>query len=84
MITICNRKELLATFSAAEQARVRQALREHGIPHRTKTVGDNGRGNGMGRGRDGLGITGEYSCEYLIYVYKRDYEKAMAAVGKER
>lgn len=82
MITICNRKELLATFSAAKQARVRQALREQGIPHRAKTVGDNGRGNGMGR--DGLGITGEYSCEYLIYVHKRDYEKAMAAVGKER
>ena len=79
MITIFNRKELLTTFSLAEQSRVREVLAANGIDYRIKTVNPSARAHigGSGRGRTGsFGIHQDAAYQYSIYVHSRDYERA--------
>lgn len=85
MITIFNRKELCTTFDMKEQARVRDILAGNNIDYSVKTI------NRMStspvasgeRGRTGTyGQNSENMYEYIIYVRKADFEKAMNVVGK--
>ena len=84
MITIFNRKEVLVTFDMKEQARVRGILANNGVDYRIKTV------NRMspsavpagGRGRVGtVGQRPDTTLEYIFYVKKSDYEKALRLIS---
>lgn len=83
MITIFNRKLLIATMDMKKQSDLRYRLESAGIDY---TVGVKnlqssecfGTGN---RDRYGsVGINQNYSYEYKIYVYKKDYEKALKTI----
>lgn len=78
MITIFNRKELLCTFDMKKQAEVRDILWKFDIPYEVR-VSD--------RADIFLGGTvanpqAEHQTEYLIYVKKEDYEKALFLVQR--
>lgn len=74
MITIFNRKELIATFSSEHQAEVRQILGACGIEYSWKIIN-----NTPARGMAVRGTTfqGKRPSEYVIYVAKKDYDKAL-------
>lgn len=65
MITMFNRKELIAVSSLREYSDIRRLLMAEGIRNRTK----------MGRG-----IGGAAAESYAIYVREKDYDRAMAAI----
>lgn len=78
MITIFNRKELRTTFSMKEQIEIRNALRAAQIEHITKVINRNSSSPFRGE-RGGMGTLGqsiENAYEYIIYVRKKDYERA--------
>lgn len=80
MITILNRKELIITFDMKEQARVRSILADHGIDYHIKTVNRMSPSpvSAGARGRTGtFGQNHDTMLEYMIYVKKDDYEKAL-------
>lgn len=79
MITIFNRKELLCTFAMEVQANVRYTLSQNGIDYVVSTSDSSLRSRSAGR----LASAGDVTCEYHIYVKKKDYESA-AAVLKGR
>lgn len=74
MITIFNRKELTATFSSTHQAEVRQILGACGIDYSWKIIN-----NTPARGMAIRNSTfqGSRPSEYVIYVAKKDYDKAL-------
>ena len=83
MITIFNRKLLIATMDMKKQSDLRYKLESAGIDY---TVGVKnlqssewfGPGN---RDRYGsAGINQNYSYEYKIYVHKKDYEIALKTI----
>lgn len=65
MITMFNRKELIAVSSLREYSDIRRLLMAEGIRNHTK----------MGRG-----IGGAAAESYAIYVSEKDYDRAMAAI----
>jgi len=83
MITLFNRKELLATFSVKQQAEVRDRLAAAGIDYRVKTVNRNSPSPlSDTRARTGtLGQNMDLVYEYIIYVKRGDYEKALQFIG---
>lgn len=76
MITIFNRKELRITYSMRDKADIEEKLERSGIEYTVKS------GNFMSSGRNrGIpGINADAAYEYRIYVYKKDAEKAEAAL----
>ena len=82
MITLFNRKELLCTFDMKKQAEVRDILWKYDISYEVR-VSD--RADVFVGGRmtadDDLAVP-EHQTEYLIYVKKDDYEKAMFLVNR--
>ena len=86
MITVLNRKKLVAESSGEMAAKVRETLKTAGIPYATKTVQNHtalGKaihsGAGVGAYRGGLpssAFADQTSYVYFIYVRKKDYEKA--------
>lgn len=79
MLTVFNRRELLVTFSADEQVRVRDILAGHHIDYQVKTTNPSARAHigGSGRGRMGSAFVDQSAAyEYQIYVHKDDYERA--------
>ena len=83
MITIFNRKELLVTFDMKEQARIRTLLADHKIDYDIKTVNRMSAAPmaaGTRAHRGTFGLKGDNMCEYIIYVKKADYEKALRLV----
>ena len=66
MITIFNRRELIAVSSLQQYSEIRRLLAAEGIRNRTK----------MGRG-----IGGAASERYTIYVQEKDYDRARTAIG---
>ena len=82
MITVWNRKELLCTFDMKKQAEVRDILWKFDISYEVR-VSDRadffvgGRMiSGENNGRP------EHQTEYLIYVKKEDYERALFLVQR--
>ena len=78
MITIFNRKRLFSSFSAKAQASLREALAAHKIPYIVNAVNIAG---GFGRAdiraaAGGVGLNLDYAYEYVIYVRKKDYQRA--------
>lgn len=84
MITVFNRKELIATFSMEEQARVRNLLHDHGIGYFVKTVNRSSSSPFAAGSRSRSGSFGNRLSdmyEYFVYVHKADYECAKALIG---
>lgn len=86
MITILNRKKLLADSSAESAAKVREALKAAGIPYAVRTVQNH---TALGKAihtRAGVGAYGggmpassfsdQISYVYMIYVRRKDLAKA--------
>ena len=82
MITIWNRKELLCTFDMKKQAEVRDILWKFDISYevRVSDRADFFMGGRMAadHGDDAV----EHQTEYLIYVKKEDYDRAMFLVQR--
>ena len=86
MITILNRKRLLADPSGEAAAKTREALKAAGIPYAMRTVQNHtalGKaiqsGAGVGAYRGGMpasAFTDQSSYVYMIYVRRKDLEKA--------
>ena len=74
MITVFNRKEVAATFSDNTQAEIRQILGVCGIEYSWKIINHTPARGMAGRG---IAIHGKRPCEYVIYVARKDYEKAL-------
>lgn len=82
MITIWNRKELLCTFDMKKQAEVRDILWKFDISYEVR-VSD--RADFFAGGRmaaDGSDCNIDHQTEYLIYVKKEDYDRAMFLVQR--
>ena len=86
MITILNRKRLLADSSSEAAAKVREALKAAGIPYAMRTVQNHtalGKAIhssvGVGAYKGGMpasSFSDQISYVYMVYVRKKDYEKA--------
>lgn len=76
MIAFWNRKELTVTFSTERQSKIRELLKKNGIPYTYNVVS---RGSVRARGHSFGSV--QNSWEYIIYVHKRDYEKAKFLLG---
>ena len=82
MITVWNRKELFCTFDMKKQAEVRDILWKFDISYEVR-VSD--RADFFVGGRmtsDERGGRPEHQTEYLIYVKKEDYERALFLVQR--
>ena len=86
MIHLLNRKELVVTFKLEEQARVRDILAANGIDYRVKTVNRASPSpfSSGTRGRSGtFGLRTDAMYEYVIYVKKEDYGRAIHLVHEK-
>lgn len=84
MITIFNRKELRITHSMKEQSEIRNTLKAAQIEHITKAINRNSPSPFRGE-RGGMGTLGqkiEKAYEYIIYVRKKDYERAEHVINQ--
>lgn len=79
MITVFNRKELLCTFDMKKQAEVRDILWKFDISYEVR-VSDRADVFVGGRMNGDVSSAPEHQTEYLIYVKKEDYERAMFLV----
>ena len=80
MIGLLNRKELTITYSMEKQAEIRQTLAANKIEYVIRTF-DRGFHS---RARTGsFGASSDFSREYVIYVHKDDYEKAIYLINKK-
>jgi hypothetical protein len=85
MITIFNRKEVTVTFDLNEQSRVRTLLAGEGIEYSVKTVNRMSASPISAGSRSRTGTYGQNTdlmTEYIIYVKKADYERALYLVRK--
>lgn len=81
MITIFNRKELISTFDMRKQGNIRQVLAQNKIDYNVKIFNRESTSSFLTRGRTAIGTYGKKSeTEYVIYVRKIDFEKAVLAV----
>ena len=88
MLTVFNRREVLASFSSDEFARAREALSQVDIAYSSRMVNlESAKGWGADRrGTYGsLGMNRQYTKQYVLFVHKRDYEEAervLASAGR--
>lgn len=80
MLTIFNRRELMGTFSIREQARVRDMLRANGIRYLVRTVNWMGESARVHTGTFGQDM--DRALQYLIYVHKKDLERAASLIRR--
>lgn len=85
MLTIFNRKELTTTFSIQKQSKVRSILSSNNIKYYIKTVNRNSPSTFSDtRSRTGtFGQNMELAYQYIIYVHKKDYDKALAIINQD-
>lgn len=86
MITIFNRKELLITFDINEQSKVKDILAANNIDYYTKVI--NQYTPYLSASRLHLNSKSpvqmlNYEYEHIIYVHKKDYEKAVYLIKKD-
>ncbi len=78
MITVFNRRELIVTMDMKRQADIRNILSDNYIDYVVKTTNLQ---SASARSHTGsFGIDQDYSCEYKIFVHKKDYRKAEALI----
>lgn len=85
MITIFNRKVLYITYSMSEQAEIRDKLSQSKIKYFVKTVNrmsPSPFASGMRSRTGSFGQNLDLNYEYIIYVQKKDYEKARYIINK--
>lgn len=84
MINLFNRKKLMITIDSEERERAQKALEQASIAYRLQTVvRTNPTAVTTGRERDGsFGKHQEMVQEFLLYVEKTDYERALEATRK--
>ncbi len=85
MITLFNRKELTVTFDLNEQARLRKVLAEDGIDYTVKTVNRLSASPFSAGSRVRTGTYGqntEVMIEYVIYVKRADYDRALELIKR--
>ncbi len=84
MITLFNRKELCNVFSMKEQSNIREILTNNSIDYKLRTI------NRMSsspissgtRSRTGsFGQNSDLNYEYIFYVHKNDFDKAIQLIG---
>ncbi|HIV19980.1 MAG TPA: hypothetical protein IAC82_11840 [Candidatus Merdivicinus intestinigallinarum] len=78
-MNIFTRKELIATFSMAEQAKIRGILSANNIAYTIKTVNRKSPSPISAGSRAAAGTLGENlqaELEYIFYVSKEQYEEA--------
>ncbi|MGI5893305.1 MAG: hypothetical protein ACOX6P_01785 [Candidatus Merdivicinus sp.] len=78
-MNIFNRKELIATFSMAEQTKIRETLSKNNIEYTLKTVNRKSPSPLAVSSRTSTGTLGENlqtELEYIFYVSKKQYEQA--------
>lgn len=83
MLTLFNRKELIATYDIKKQALVRSVLSEAGIEYQVRVL--NRRSSsafsaGTRAYTGGLGENPEFWNEYCIFVKKKDYDRARTLI----
>ena len=85
MITILNRKELCNVFSMKEQSDIREVLARNNIDYRIRTINrmssspfSKGPRSRFGSSMQDMNL----NYEYIFYVHKKDYEKAMSLIGR--
>ena len=78
MITLFNRKELIVLVSMEKMFRVREALSNAGIESHVKSSGAAAFASGRKHGIPFVDQDSAYT--YTIYVYKPDYDRAVAAI----
>lgn len=81
MITLFNRKELIATFDMKKQGQVRALLQTNGIDYQVKVINRGSPSPFAAGTRARTGSFGQsmaLSYEYKIYVKKADYERALS------
>lgn len=79
MITVFNRKQVLASFSMEKQAEVKNILDHNGIDYYEKVINRRSAssfGNGTRSMTGSFGENASYMYEYIIYVHKKDFELA--------
>lgn len=86
MITIFNRKELRITYSLQEQAHIRYVLKDAAIPYSLRVVN---RASAAGvPSSGGMGARANtdvnYNYEYIFYVKRHDYSKALGLISRHR
>ena len=82
MITVFNRKELLCTFDMKKQAEVRDILWKFDISYEVRVSDRADFFVGSTMDMNSVSRQPEHQTEYLIYVKKEDYEKAMFLVQR--
>ncbi|WP_418745680.1 hypothetical protein [Frisingicoccus sp.] len=79
MLTIFNREELTVTFSLEELNRIQNILAENKLEYRVKSCLK----GGIDRARMGsMGMNPEKMQEYIIYVHKDDFERAVRLIRR--
>jgi hypothetical protein len=84
MITIFNRREVYLTYSVDKQAKIRKELSQNNIKYYIKTI-NRMSPSPISRGTRSVGALGQNTdsnYEYIIYVHKKDYDKAKYLIGK--
>lgn len=79
MITVFNRKQVLASFSMEKQAEAKNILDHNGISYYEKVINRRSAspfGNGTRPRTGSFGEKASYMYEYIIYVHKKDFELA--------
>lgn len=79
MLTIFNQKELVRTYNMKQQAELRDILAQNHIDYTVKVVNRKSPSPFDAGSRARTGTFGEslqMENEYIVYVYKNDYEKA--------
>lgn len=82
MITVFNRKELLCTFDMKKQAEVRDILWKFDISYEVRVSDRADVFIGGRMAADSALEIPEHQTEYLIYVKKEDYDRAMFLVNR--
>ena len=80
MITVFNRREVYTTFDMKKFNEIRTCLEQAGIEYTYRTVSQNGSAGIAPNNRSRMGSIGvnlQKDLEYLVYVKKSDYEKAL-------
>ena len=82
MINIFTRRELTVTYSIEQESAVRTRLAAEGIDYIIRTVNRQSPSPFAGR-RPFTGTVGQaipLAYEYIFYVHRRDYERALFAI----